>query len=113
MAHKDIKVKKIVIERGKSTRYIQHNGCVKVWFIEQGVGELHYALYPRTPQVYCTALLRVNDIHVIHDGQWYGISNASDIDMVISEVQFIPPDIEDRVRELYSMDYEPEVLPNF
>lgn len=82
---KESKVKRLIIEPGKSISMQYHNKRSELWFVEQGVGNL-FTIKNNTEIKQKT--LNKHDYCNISRGQWHRLENIGEGELVVIEVQY-------------------------
>lgn len=82
-----IKVKRLIIDPGKSISMQYHKQRSELWLIERGLGEL-YTLAPDTETPVFTKTLRVNDFINISEHEWHMLKNTTSEPLELIEVQY-------------------------
>lgn len=73
---------KVVIPPGSSIGYHQHNGDFEAFFVASGKGEL------RDGEV--TTILHAGDMTLCREGDWHGIENVGEEDLVLMALILYP-----------------------
>jgi cytidyltransferase-like protein len=80
------KVKRLVIEPGKSISMQYHENRSELWFIENGYGEVKSI--GANNKVYTIKQLCKNESFIVERNQWHQIKNIGDEKLEIIEIQF-------------------------
>lgn len=95
---KQAKVKRLVIEPGKSISMQYHNQRAEFWFIENGSGKLTTLVEDREISL---RILEKHQYYHVDVGQWHRLENVGDVDLEVIEIQYGKSCIEsDIVRKL-------------
>ena len=83
------KIKELVIKPGKSISYQKHSYRSELWFVREGVGKLQIGKKIDEPWDYSIiSNFKKHDIQLIQQEQWHLLSNESDQDLIIIEIQY-------------------------
>lgn len=80
------KVKRLVLNPGKSISMQYHNLRSEFWFIESGVGHI-YTLDENKNEV-LSLKLETHQYHHVPVSQWHRLENVSDDDLCVVEIQY-------------------------
>lgn len=84
----DLEIHEIHIEPGESIPYQRNKTKTKVWCIKTGEGIVRNNMCATTPWIYQTFTLKEDKIHTIHSGYWHMISNKTDKNIILIELQY-------------------------
>jgi len=82
---KESKVKRLILEPGKSISMQYHNERSEFWFVENGVGEIFTI---ENDQEKTVKILKKHESYHVPAGQWHRLENIGVDDLCIIEIQY-------------------------
>lgn len=79
------KVKRLILEPGKSISMQYHNQRSEFWFVENGVGKIYTMAGNHEVAL---RLLEKHQYYHVDRGQWHRLENVGDVDLEIIEIQY-------------------------